>query len=974
MVRNLRKASLWIMTGLTLVNLWMWDWQLPFAGYAENNLHMMALQLIHVILIMSELTILLLMGRRLSRTRFSRFRLLSAWLLMVGVGMLAVIIELLWKRQFQFSDLLSALMPISRNAMPLATAILLGMLIIPALAKLSVSTQRRGLLAILGLLFLATLYNQDLWGLGSGQNVAFGLLMLSLGAFSTSLPKFSQRSKRLGGVVLVVITLLAMVMPKISMTVHDDMSTASRLASLTNVFLIAVALMGVDWFDDQDFRVTPRDGWPIFGSLLAATQPLFYQHLVGLAAGHFNNLVLKIGLLIGLAMMVMLVGTAMAWLIRRLKNLRGGRWLQHWVTTLPTTPAAWLPWTRQFVKRHWSGLVLIAFSYALALLSFLLMNSSWQLSPNTSLTYNTLLYTFFVRQSMVLLTTLLLILVIKTLQALINRYWTALGIVLALMVVIIIANRIKIAARNEPILPSELRMYRAFGSLFKMVNGSVWVGALIGLLVLIVVVIYLEKRYPVAKLNWRSRIIWWCLTVIVFGSSARWNHQNSYSHAVMAGMGDQAMFYNQLSGARINGPVIQFMNNLDVKVMDKPAGYSKAAMEKIARRYQQTAQRINRQRTNDLSKQNIVFNLSESFADPRRVPGVTLAQDPMPNIEKLKRNNTGGLMISSGYGGGTANMEYMTLTGLALCNFSPTLPTPYTQLVPFLSKAWSINQVFKDSTAIHPYVGVFYSRTTVYQKFGFNRFMYLGSKYKIKHQYKIGRSNYLSDQTAYANTLDQLKKHRQGEFINLVTMQNHFPYNKHFYDHADRYAATAKDGTSTEQVEQFAMGVHYTDQAVAKFIKQLDQLSQPVTVVFYGDHLPGIYQNNMAKDGLKLHETDYFIYSNRAARKQGARNLTKQTGYVAPNDFIAMVAAQTNSKVSPYLALLTEVWQKLPAVALDTSQSSTNTYNSSAQFINQHGKVTKLTRQQKKLWHDYQLVQYDLTTGKQYLYKTNMLK
>ena len=38
-------------------------------------------------------------------------------------------------------------------------------------------------------------------------------------------------------------------------------------------------------------------------------------------------------------------------------------------------------------------------------------------------------------------------------------------------------------------------------------------------------------------------------------------------------------------------------------------------------------------------------------------------------------------MISAGYGGGTANMEYMSLTGLDLSNFSPTLPTPYTQLV-----------------------------------------------------------------------------------------------------------------------------------------------------------------------------------------------------------------------------------------------------------------------------------------------------
>ena len=48
---------------------------------------------------------------------------------------------------------------------------------------------------------------------------------------------------------------------------------------------------------------------------------------------------------------------------------------------------------------------------------------------------------------------------------------------------------------------------------------------------------------------------------------------------------------------------------------------------------------------------------------------------------------------------------------------------------------------------------------------------------------------------------------------------------------------------------------------------------KPITIVFYGDHLPGIYKNKMLKDGLKLHETDYFIYSNTYAREHGAIDL-----------------------------------------------------------------------------------------------------
>lgn len=171
-------------------------------------------------------------------------------------------------------------------------------------------------------------------------------------------------------------------------------------------------------------------------------------------------------------------------------------------------------------------------------------------------------------------------------------------------------------------------------------------------------------------------------------------------------------------------------------------------------------------------------------------------------------------------------------------------------------------------------------------------------------------------------------------------------------------------------LNEYLTGIHYTDNAVKKFIKQIDQINKPITIVFYGDHLPGIYGNSFAKDGVKLHETDYFIYSNKYACQHGARNLTKNTRYTDPNSFIAMVAKQTNSKVNWYQALLTDVYEKMPVNSLPTnSRASDDDRN---QFINQKGKIvkeSKLTKKQKQLWHDYKLIQYDITSGKQYTAK-----
>ena len=269
----------------------------------------------------------------------------------------------------------------------------------------------------------------------------------------------------------------------------------------------------------------------------------------------------------------------------------------------------------------------------------------------------------------------------------------------------------------------------------------------------------------------------------------------------------------------------------------------------------------------------------------------------------------------------------------------------------------------------------FVSRISAYRKFGFNRFYYLGSKYKIIDQKKIGYNPYLSDETAYDNALHQLRNDENGTFINLVTMQNHLPYNSSYYKRSSSWLPTSVSaGTDKSTVAAYTAGINYTDKAVKQFIKQINKIQKPITVVFYGDHLPGIYNNSMAKDGTKLHETDYFIYSNTYAREHGARTLTSNTKVVSPNDFMAMVAEQTNSKVTPYLALMTKVYEDLPAVSINTGQ---NNSTASLQFTNSKGQVVKysqLTKKQKRLWQDYKLVQYDLTAGKQYLYQLHMMK
>lgn len=156
-------------------------------------------------------------------------------------------------------------------------------------------------------------------------------------------------------------------------------------------------------------------------------------------------------------------------------------------------------------------------------------------------------------------------------------------------------------------------------------------------------------------------------------------------------------------------------------------------------------------------------------------------------------------------------------------------------------------------------------------------------------------------------------------------------------------------------------------------MKKIDSINKPITFVFYGDHLPGIYwdtnNNNI------LHQTDYFIYSNKYARRHLGRRIYKQYDLVAPTDFMSLVQKQTLTKTTPYSALLEKVLDELPVITTKAATGSKE--ESDAAMINDNGELIKyddLSSSQKELYNDYKLVQYDMTAGNNYLENMNFTR
>lgn len=597
------------------------------------------------------------------------------------------------------------------------------------------------------------------------------------------------------------------------------------------------------------------------------------------------------------------------------------------------------------------------------------------------------------------LNVILVALLYLMLLMLFNRFWTASIVILAVGIIVAAIEHFKVEIRYEAILPADLGFLGSnTGNMLTFIPAGAHVtilvalGAFAVLLALILVLRHFDGRKgrmirtDNLSLNLTSRLILLLLPILVFALycihvSTTDSLANKFSRA----LGDTPSMWDSVYDAQRNGPLVAFTRQLNPKIMDKPSNYSEETMKKVAARYQKEAETINASRTNNLTDSTVVYVLSESFSDPSRVPGLKTNKDSMPNIRKIKAGTTSGLMLSSGYGGGTANLEYMGLSGLSMANFESSLSSPYQQLVP--SQHWTptINQLWGapvNSLGYHPYESSMYSRATNYKKFGFSHFYTLTGPDVIKYQDKIDESPYVSDKSSYDSALEGIKSGKTNKFIQIITMQNHMPYHE-WYENND-YTAESTTGTplgddEQQSIETYQKGVEITDQATQEFLNELDALDKPVTVVFYGDHLPGIYSSASEDDNnsLALHLTDYFIWSNKASSSQG--NKASDAAYSSPNFFVAQAADHMNAKVSPYLAFLTEMHSKIAAMeppvvnkiqGWDRIPEGQNTY------LDQNGNpmsTDDFDKENKQLLADYKLIQYDITAGKNYLKDTDFM-
>lgn len=282
---------------------------------------------------------------------------------------------------------------------------------------------------------------------------------------------------------------------------------------------------------------------------------------------------------------------------------------------------------------------------------------------------------------------------------------------------------------------------------------------------------------------------------------------------------------------------------------------------------------------------HVIFVMNEAFSDLSE-EGVFLfdeGDDPLKNYHRIIAgdNCLAGHLIVPGFAGGTANTEFDVLTGMQTNMLSPTATSAFrcfTDTLPSLLTCY--RDAGYTTSFIHPGNDWFYNRENVYRWMGAEETLFVDEMENVRTKGAWVTDDYVADlieqrfETAVA----------AGESLcNVtVTIQNHMSYT------ADKYGdaaiprvklAQSVSGEVQTMVDVYMEGIRDNDAMLGRLTDYFAAQSEPVLLVFWGDHLPyfgderlgfrelglAIADGDSAADPFRQYETPYLLWCNDAA-------------------------------------------------------------------------------------------------------------
>lgn len=442
-----------------------------------------------------------------------------------------------------------------------------------------------------------------------------------------------------------------------------------------------------------------------------------------------------------------------------------------------------------------------------------------------------------------------------------------------------IANRIKIEVRDEPVFPRDLSLLKEVFSAVENYEIRYPAAAIVLVLLVTAALAVLgvftagEPLFSAGKLRgWRGGLLGAAasfgalvlVTVTLLGSSSLYESigaSNPYHLSTV---------FNE------TGFPYSFFHQFTTYLVDKPEGFSRskaAAWE-----------------TGDQPGQgrsvHLIMVMNEGFSDITDAPVFTYGpeEDPLPNLHALQKDThaVSGHVIVPGFAGGTANTEFDVLTGMQTNALSATTTSAMRVVNRNLD---SVLRVFGDggyhTSFFHPGEDWFYNRENVYRWLGAAETEFADEMEDLEYKGRWVTDDYMAGYIE--EKFEEAVSNGQMLCNYTTTIQNHMAYTAEKYGSDYDFPPLRASGGLSEEVETmlavYVEGARDADAMLGRLTDYFSRTDEPVVLVFWGDHLPYLGDNQLGyrqlgldvavredgQENLAAYETPYVIWANGAA-------------------------------------------------------------------------------------------------------------
>ena len=414
-------------------------------------------------------------------------------------------------------------------------------------------------------------------------------------------------------------------------------------------------------------------------------------------------------------------------------------------------------------------------------------------------------------------------------------------------------NRVKITMRSEPFVPRDIVLVKEAADAMGNYDLSLpWAQAGVLLLLILLFVaagILLPPKKPEKKRGLvRAAACLLCLLLVGLVAFV-------YSSDAVYESFETEKPYDSCAVADELGFPYYFCYHFSTMSVAKPEGFDRAEAESWEQDYEAPE---------DAAELNVVFVMNEAFSDILNEDVFVFpeGEHPMSVYNELAagENAYAGHIVIPYFGGGTADTEFDVATGMQTNLLNPNSPS-LTAFRCVERPMESLYRVFGSegytTSFMHPGDGWFYGRDEVYELLGAQEIYFADDMEGLEY-----KGEWVTD-ASFAKLIEQRFEDSVSsgvpDFTYAVTIQNHMSYTEDKYgDYACPKVETTVELSPEVQtaVDVYAEGIRDANAMLKELTEFYSAQSEPVLLIFFGDHLPYLCDNRAGYRELGLAAAD----------------------------------------------------------------------------------------------------------------------